>query len=136
MGAVDLIVIWNKKILFIKRNKEPFKGFWAFPGGFLEEKEKIKHAALRELREETGIKANKNKIKFLFYADKPNRDPRGRVISFVFYLNLEEKPKLKIQRKEIKEAKWIGVKEAEKLKLAFDHKEILKKFLVIFSKYF
>ena len=46
------------KVLLIRRNKEPYKGLWSFPGGKIETGESIEGAALRETKEETGIDGN------------------------------------------------------------------------------
>ena len=46
----------NLNVLLIKRGNEPYKGHWAFPGGFLEPDETLEDAARRELKEETGLK--------------------------------------------------------------------------------
>lgn len=54
--AVNL-VIHDNKILLIKRVKEPYVGWWSFPGGKIKKHEHITDAALRELKEETGIDA-------------------------------------------------------------------------------
>lgn len=43
------------RILLIKRGAEPFKGKWAFPGGFMNIDETAEECALRELKEETGL---------------------------------------------------------------------------------
>jgi len=46
----------QKEILLIKRAQEPSRGKWALPSGFIELHEPSEKAALRELREETGVK--------------------------------------------------------------------------------
>ena len=43
---------WKLKVLLVKRGGEPFKGKWAFPGGFLHMDETAEEGAYRELREE------------------------------------------------------------------------------------
>ncbi len=62
LSAVAVVAGQNGKVLFVKRNVEPAKGMWALPGGFIEQGETVETAALRELREETGIKAEKAEI--------------------------------------------------------------------------
>jgi len=51
-------LVRNKKeeVLLVKRGKEPGKGKWALPSGFIEIDETPKKACLRELKEETGLK--------------------------------------------------------------------------------
>ena len=47
------------KILLVKRKLPPMAGTWALPGGFMEQGESFESAGLRELKEETGLKAKK-----------------------------------------------------------------------------
>ena len=44
------------KVLLVERGGEPYKGCWAFPGGFLNMDETTDECAVRELEEETGLK--------------------------------------------------------------------------------
>ncbi len=111
-------------LLLIERKYEPFKGYWAFPGGFVEQDETTYEAANRELFEETNLR--NIKLKQLQTFSDINRDPRGRVISVVYYaiINIDE---LKTNPKagdDAKNIKWFQVSKIPKL--AFDHKKILK----------
>ncbi len=69
--------------LLIQRGQEPFMGMWAYPGGFVDEGETAEQAAVRELWEETGV--HSIQLEQLFTDTNPNRDPRGWIISVVFY---------------------------------------------------
>ncbi|CAM9948269.1 unnamed protein product, partial [Discosporangium mesarthrocarpum] len=69
-------------ILLIKRKNDPCKGFWALPGGFVDENEGLEAAARRELEEETGV-TGCAMVQTGAYGD-PGRDPRGHTITVAF----------------------------------------------------
>ena len=73
-------------ILLIERGGEPYKGRWAFPGGFMRIDETAEQGAMRELSEETGMKLKYLK-QFNTFTDV-HRDPRERVITIAFYAYL------------------------------------------------
>ncbi|ABU82095.1 NUDIX domain-containing protein [Ignicoccus hospitalis] len=121
--TVDVVVFHEGKVLLVKRGAEPFKGKWALPGGRVECGERVEEAALRELKEETGIEAELVTLVSV-YSD-PNRDPRGHYVSVAFLAapkgNLEPKAST-----DAAEAKWFELSEVPWEDLAFDHAEILK----------
>jgi ADP-ribose pyrophosphatase YjhB (NUDIX family) len=53
--CVDGVYVKDEKLLLLKRNVEPFKGFWHVVGGHVEENESLKEAVIREFKEETGL---------------------------------------------------------------------------------
>lgn len=55
--AVGALVVRDGKVLLSRRAREPQKGMWDLPGGFLDAGEHPEAAILRELREETGLAA-------------------------------------------------------------------------------
>ena len=71
-------------VLLIERGADPYKGRWAFPGGFLNMDEKADDGAARELKEETGLDVDKGALEQLGCFSDVDRDPRGRVISIAF----------------------------------------------------
>lgn len=75
------------KILLVKRGGHPFRGCWALPGGFVEPEEDADHAALRELREETGL--DDVSCEQLGVYSKPGRDPRGWTATSAYVALLE-----------------------------------------------
>ena len=86
MVTVDAVVFALGKgrtnVLLINRGKEPFKGRWALPGGFVGMDEELCVAAGRELAEETGLVGIE--LEQIGAFGKCGRDPRGRNISVVF----------------------------------------------------
>ena len=108
------------KVLLIERGIEPFKGSWAFPGGFLNMDEDALAGARRELKEETGLEDAF--IEQFHTFSEPGRDPRGRVITIAHYALV------KIQEVEggddAAQARWFPIGEVPPL--AFDHDRILR----------
>lgn len=80
--ATDAILIEDGQLLLIRRGNDPEAGAWALPGGFVEVGETVEAACVRELAEETGIKAEIVELVGV-YSD-PDRDPRGHIISTPF----------------------------------------------------
>ena len=122
IATVDIIVIANSKILLIKRGKDPYKGFWAFPGGRIEEKDMdILEAAKRELYEETNIK-NIN-LKYVKTIGNNFRDSRGFCLTNVFMVELDNKPDNIKAGDDAVDYMWHDLNDLPEM--AFDHKQIL-----------
>lgn len=124
--SVDAVVFGyeegNISVLLIKRKFDPFKGQWAIPGGFVENDESLEDAVERELFEETGIKINY--LEQLYTFGKPNRDPRGRIVS-IAYFGLVRPNAFKLYAStDAEQAQWFNINDLPKL--SFDHKEILE----------
>lgn len=108
------------RILLIKRGAEPFKGKWAFPGGFMNIDETAEECALRELKEETGLE--NVEIEQLHTYTAVKRDPRERVIT-VAYTGIVKLTEVK-GGDDASLAQWFPINEIPEL--AFDHQEILQ----------
>lgn len=125
--TADLIVYTDTKVLLIQRGngpKEPFPNSWAIPGGFVDPGEKPIDAARRELKEETKITMNKP-LRFVGLFNKPGRDPRRKFVwSYVYAVKVDEELAAK-GSDDAQQAKWIDIRDAMSMNLAFDHKEIL-----------
>lgn len=126
--AVDVVVIHNDKILLVKREKPPFKNKWVLPGGFVEINEDVKQAAIREMKEETGIDIEL--IGIIGVYSKPERDER-HTISIGFLAFPKGDVSIVAQKGEIKEAKWFDLSKIPKL--GFDHDEIVKDAIEIYN---
>lgn len=109
------------KVLLIRRKNDPYRGLWAFPGGFLNPDEDAEQGALRELEEETGLSLPH--AEQFFAATAPGRDPRERVISIVHYAVVDHELEV-AGGDDAEEAGWFGLDALPEL--AFDHGEILQ----------
>ena len=109
-------------VLLIERGIEPYKGCWAFPGGFLNMDETTEMGALRELKEETGFDVKVDFLEQLGCFSDVDRDPRGRVITIAYYA-LVQKGAVK-GGDDAKNAQWHPIGEIPQL--AFDHEKILR----------
>lgn len=108
------------RVLLVTRANPPFKGFLALPGGFVEVGERVEDACRRELKEETGIVADK--LTLLGLWSDPARDPRGHVCSAVFAGTVPGGDPH--GGDDAADAAWVGDWRAHDL--AFDHAGIVK----------
>ncbi len=118
--SVDCVVFDRAgRLLLIQRAKPPFKGRYALPGGFVDVGETVEAAALRELKEETGLDGNG--VQMIGVYSDPGRDPRGHTVSVAF-------------RVRVRSTKAVGgddaasaafVKDWQAVDLAFDHANIV-----------
>jgi 8-oxo-dGTP diphosphatase len=109
-------------VLLVERARDPFKGSWALPGGFVRMHEDLPAAAARELEEETGVAGAYLEQVGAF--GSPERDPRERVISVAFFAII---PSDAIHLKsggDAAAAGWWPVNDLPNL--AFDHQDILE----------
>lgn len=84
--TVDCVVFdVNDRLLLIRRAKAPFLDRYALPGGFVDIGETVEAAALRELKEETGIDGRVERL-IGVYSD-PTRDPRAHNVSAAFLVS-------------------------------------------------
>lgn len=131
--TVDNVIIRSvdsrKEILLIKRKNDPFKDFWALPGGFVDENEDLEAAAIRELEEETNLIVEK--VLQIGAYGKPGRDPRSHVVSVAYYSEVSNTLVAKAQD-DAKEVDWFTINELPNL--AFDHAIIIKDALDKFLK--
>lgn len=122
--TVDAILVSpQNSVLLIERGREPFKGKWALPGGFIDMDEELESACRRELEEETGLRVGELK-QFRAYGGV-NRDPRHRTISVLFYAFTDDELAASAGDDAAK-AQWFPLDQLPEL--AFDHQLILSEF--------
>ena len=122
--TADCVVITKEaepKVLLIQRRFDPYKGCWAFPGGFMNMDENTEQCAIRELEEETGLRVS-NVHQIAAYS-KVDRDTRGRTIT-VAYLAIIDKPVQVTGQDDAAKAEWFPLSALPEL--AFDHLEIMR----------
>lgn len=114
----------NVKALLVKRKVEPFAGEWIIPGGVVYNNESTDFAAIRELKEKTGLEGVHLEQFYAF--NEPNRDPRMRMVS-IAYLALIDKNRVEILQQTPKtlDAGWFDINSVPNL--GFDHNEMLQK---------
>ena len=129
--TADSVVFCNGSdglsVLLIERMNEPFKGCWAFPGGFMEMEEDAEDCAKRELKEETGMEVRS--LEYLGTFSEVNRDPRGRTITIAYYAVVEKSDV--IGADDASQARWFPIDSIPSL--AFDHEEILRAALKVLN---
>ncbi|WP_137938050.1 bifunctional nicotinamide-nucleotide adenylyltransferase/Nudix hydroxylase [Chitinivorax sp. B] len=136
--TVDAMVVYSGHILLVRRRTQPGKGLWALPGGFVDQNERIRDAAIRELREETKLKVPgpvlAGSIRSSRVFDHPKRSLRGRTITHAFLIELpptqEGLPKVK-GSDDADKAKWVPLFEFNRMEdqLFDDHFYIVNWFL-------
>lgn len=112
----------NIKVLLIKRTNEPFKDYWALPGGAMYNNELIHDAAARELKEKTNL--DNIELTFTNINDELNRSPLQRMLACIF-IGLVDIDKVNILKTTTKtsDANWFKITEVPDL--AYDHNKLL-----------
>jgi bifunctional NMN adenylyltransferase/nudix hydrolase len=115
--TTDAVVIQAGHVLLIKRKREPGKGYYAIPGGFLNQNETIRQGTIRELKEETKIDVPavllEKCIKAMHCFDHPGRSLRGRILTHASLIELDStKPLPKVKGDDdASEAVWVPFNE-------------------------
>ncbi len=131
--TADCVVITKEeqpKVLLIQRGADPYKGYWAFPGGFMNMDETTEQCAIRELEEETGLRVSN--VHQIGAYSKVDRDPRGRTIT-VAYLAIIDEPVQVTGQDDAAKAEWFPLSALPEL--AFDHAEIMQDAVRAYKKY-
>lgn len=119
--AVDVIVEIGSQIVLIERKNPPHG--WAIPGGFVDYGEPVEAAAVREIKEETGLDVVLDTMLYV-YSD-PQRDPRQHVTSVVFVGQAQGVPKAADDAKNARLFSPVTPPSP----MSFDHAQILRDYL-------
>lgn len=108
------------QVFLTRRNVNPYKGKWCFPGGHIDPGESAQQTVVREVKEETGFD-----FKGTFFRGFEENIPERRINNVVSMFEGTVDGALRLDPKEVAEARWFSVKEAKALDLAFKHNEVL-----------
>jgi len=110
-------------VLLIKRDKEPFKGSWALPGGYNTADDTTMQVVDRVLRTKVGVSPDDLAyVEQLYTFDTPTRDPRGHAVS-VTYMGLSNRLEPG-QSETTQQPTYFPVDRLPNL--AYDHADIIK----------
>lgn len=117
--AADCVIFHGDAVVLVRRGHEPFKGFYALPGGGVEIGETVEQACIREMREETGLEISDLRLVGVY--SEPDRDPRGHVVSVAFLAEAD----ISGLRAGSDAAEVEIVTDWRNHRLAFDHQKII-----------
>ncbi len=121
--TADGIVMRDDKILLIRRKNDPFMGYHALPGGFLNHGERLEDCVVREVQEETGLVTEIMDLVGVY--SSPDRDPRGHFVTAVYHLR--GKKGTVRAGDDASAAEWVDIDQLPEM--AFDHADIIRDFL-------
>jgi 8-oxo-dGTP diphosphatase len=123
--GVGAIIIDDGRVLLVKRGHPPLAGEWSIPGGALEVGETVREAAVREVREETGLTVEA--LELLGVYDRVLRDDNGRTLYHYVLIDFlcrrvggEPQP-----AGDADEVRWFTQEEAAQLLLPKDTAEVI-----------
>jgi 8-oxo-dGTP diphosphatase len=108
----------------IRRGQEPWKGCWAFPGGFVDVGESPEDAVARELFEECNIVGKASGI--IAVRGEPERDPRGHVVSIFYRVEVDGNSGEPFAGDDAAEAEWVKLSQVDFENIGADHAEIIQ----------
>lgn len=76
IAGVGALIFSAGKLLLVQRANEPYRGWWSLPGGAIELGERAEEALHREVREETGLEVEIERLGEVF--DRIIKDDEGR----------------------------------------------------------
>ncbi len=126
--TVDAVVLRDgrkseREVLLIRRGEEPWKGCWAFPGGFVDYGEDPETAVVRELAEECGVEGKVPET--IAVRGGPGRDPRGH-IGTIFYAVEVAPESVPVAGDDAAHAEWVALSEVDLEEMGADHAEVIK----------
>jgi 8-oxo-dGTP pyrophosphatase MutT (NUDIX family) len=118
--TAEVYIFYQDSLLMFKRSdtKKKFPGFWSIPGGHIDEGEDPLAAAIREVKEETGVTISARDIKLKVVAMHHHMDRKELYIAFAFAVRINEEPTISSQTEE-GTSHWVKKLEALQLENVF-----------------
>jgi ADP-ribose pyrophosphatase YjhB (NUDIX family) len=119
--AADCVIVRDNKVLLQKRSFGMWKGYWCLVGGKVDIGETIIHAAVREVKEESGLDVSN--IQVLGIYDGKDRDAEQNCVAVGFLCEANDaEPVMSAEATEMRFFPFTGLPE----KIAFDHRLIIE----------
>jgi 8-oxo-dGTP diphosphatase len=127
--ATAVVEFPDRRILLIKRQTVPFRGYWALPGGRVEARDTVEQAVVREVKEETGLDVE-IVGKIGEYCEKGFKDEVEYDYSPACFLVKPVGGEIRRQESEVEEIKLVDPKEIPK-ELAFEHARMIRDYVAL-----
>jgi 8-oxo-dGTP diphosphatase len=125
--STAIIPFPEEKILLVKRDTVPFKGYWALPGGRMDTGETVEQTIVRECREETGLQVEIIR-KIGEYVEKGVKDDIEYEYYPTCFLVKVVGGEIRRQESEIQEIRIFSIKRLPEV-LAFEHHKMIEDYL-------
>jgi 8-oxo-dGTP diphosphatase len=91
--TAEVYIMCGDEVLMFKRSddKKNFPGFWSIPGGHIDEGEDPLAAAIREVKEETGVDVTPDNLKLKVVALHHHLDRQEMFVAFAFATTIPHK---------------------------------------------
>lgn len=126
LNTVDAVVVCAGHVCLIRRAHAPGKGMLALPGGYFAAGETGLEAALRELREETGLDLSRHTPTARRMFDHPDRSERGWIRGEAFLFRLDGPRPVLRAGDDAAGASWVPLAAIRSDMLFEDHFDILE----------
>jgi 8-oxo-dGTP diphosphatase len=127
--AVGAVILDGERIVLVRRNREPSRGLWTFPGGAVELGEAIHDAVRREALEETGLVIEVGELATVI--DHVVHDAGGGVVYHYVIVDYLARPTGGTLRagSDVSDARWATLADVEALEMTGPAQEFARQLL-------
>ena len=119
-AAVGAIVVRNHELLFLVRNKDPGKGRYGLPGGFVDAGETLEQSLVREVSEETSLVVTHHEYLCSYPNQYLYKDVNTSVVDAFFLCQVQDDSATVIEQEEVAEFRWLEPTETVLANMAFE----------------